>query len=427
MFTSVTSIYNTNQTRILIFAVIFAVITNIATIFFLFEQLEHEALCDQQNDFNDFVEDPSLAIAKSMHQEIKSQHASIKTSNSKYTEIIIPKPNKLDSPPLKNDIKANKDPQFKEQLTSKKKKKKKSKPKQNTKDPKKENKESSILDARGLDYVIHDFPRAEMKAVDWKYYLDYTVPKISYDVDQCNHKHFVSHIFMDTLNKWIFQREYGWFIKYDCPSYLQTEYRPKDLIPHIYNTQCAPFYPSDIIYLLSQILSPSMLSIQYGFSLSSVWITNFVDMIHVVDNKKDHVNDLKKILEENKFDISNIDIQYQRMSKRYVQVLPIEQAEDNIDFIIMDRVPEYHDDVLKYIVNALKKNNGILLIKMFDHSIPDNFNELINDLIPKSWLRYDSYLPQFLVQSVPFSQEQYLDQYNVSLWITRTEQDPCQS
>merc|ERR1740123_2776158 len=72
--------FNFYQTRILLFAVCFALMTNIATIVVLFEQLEHESLCDQQNEFNDFIE-PSIA------QSIVKQ------------EIIkIPKPNKIIAP-----------------------------------------------------------------------------------------------------------------------------------------------------------------------------------------------------------------------------------------------------------------------------------------------------------------------------------------
>ena len=410
MLSSIASFYNTYQTRILIFAVIFAVVTNIATIFVLFEQLEHESLCDQQKDFNNFVEGSNPPH----HREIK-QKKSIKSE-----DLIIPKPNKLDTPPDP--------PKPKEEKPKTTKKKEEPKQEEDIKGEQDTSikKESSILDVKGIDYVIHDFGASEIKSSDWKYYLDYSLPKLSYNDDKCSHSKFVSHIFMQSLSKWIFQREYGWFIQYDCPLYLQTEYRPTDLVPHIYNTQCAPFYPSDIVYLLSQILTPSMVSIQYGFSLSTVWLTNFVDMLHIVDTRKEHIDELTEYLKINKFDTSNIDIQWQRMSKRYVQVIDPKKGQI-IDLVVMERVPEYHDDVLKYIVSMLKENNGILVIKMSDEKLPENIEDLIQEIIPKYWLRYNSYLPSFLVQSVPFSQEQYLEQYNMTIWITRTPHDPCQT
>eukprot|EP00483_Globobulimina_turgida_P006413 UN06423 len=151
---------------------------------------------------------------------------------------------------------------------------------------------------------------------------------------------------MNALSKWIWMREYGWFIQYDCPAYLQTEYRPVDLIPHIYQTQCASFWPSDIIYLLSHILTPSMLTIQYGFNfLSSIWITNFIDTIKIMEHIKDQINEYEQYLKMNKYDLSNVEMEYERMSKSYVQIIAPKKGRI-VDFVIVDHVPEYHEDVL---------------------------------------------------------------------------------
>ena len=202
MLKSIVSLYNINQTRILIFAVIFAVITNIATIFVLFEQLEHESLCDEQNDFNDFVED--FNPNRQIKSHINSIQQSIKNS-LKSDQIIIPKPNKLDSPPdhwSSNNDKDDNNDAIKDDKTEKKNSKKQSESqlKQEKKD-----KEPSILDVRGDNYVIHEYPRSEMKATDWKYYLDHTLPKLSYTTTKCDPDKFVSHRLIQALRKWIFQ------------------------------------------------------------------------------------------------------------------------------------------------------------------------------------------------------------------------------
>eukprot|EP01083_Nonionella_stella_P006495 18873_1 len=391
MFKPAISLYNANQTRILLCAACFALITNIATMVVLFEQLEHESLCDQQNEFNEFVESihPPLQTVQKNHQ------------------IIIPKPKLLKHPPTTTTT-AKPAPRL---------------PIKQADTELEEEKESSILDYRGGAYVRHEFEPSEIKATDWKYYLDLNIPKLH---SECNHKNYASHIFMNALSKWIWMREYGWFPQYDCPLYVQTEYRPIDLVPHIYPTQCAPFWPSDVVYLLSEILNPSMMAIQYGFSLSSLWIANFVDTLNVVDSRKNIIKQNNQLLMENGYDMSNIELEWQRMSKRYVERVDPKKGKI-VDVVVMDTVPEYHDDVLKYIVSVLKEDNGILLIKLSDEEIPDNMDQLINELIPKHWLRYDSFLPDFLAQSISFSQEQYLEQYNVSIWITRPRRNPCGS
>ena len=229
---------------------------------------------------------------------------------------------------------------------------------------------------------------------------------------------------MDELSKWIVLRENGWFPIYDCPQWIQNEYRPPALVPHIYQTQCAPFWPSDVIYLLSHILTPSMKSIQYGFSLSTLWLANFVKSLKVVDHRKDKLEDYMEFMEQHKFDSSNIDMEWQRMSRQYVE----QNGPDGghvIDFVVMENAPEYHDDVLKYVLGVLKENDGVLVINLRDPDTPDNMEQLINELIPTQWIRYDSFVPDFLKQSIPFSQEQYLEKYNVSIWISRTVEAPC--
>merc|ERR1712228_61981 len=372
------------QTRILFGAVCFALITNIATIVVLFEQLEHESLCDQQNEFNEFVED--------------HHHQSIEQSITKSNIIKIPKPHKLDYPP---SIQANK----------------KQKHKNNTKEP-------SVLDWTGGEYEIHEFKPSETKVTDWKNNLNINEPQILASSKECNYKNYASSKFMNALLKWIWMRENAYFPQHHCPKYLQTEYRPNNLVPHIYQSQCAPFWPSDIVYLLSEILSPSMIGIQYGFSLSTLWLTNYVSTMNIVHNKKEKINEYKQYLNQNYYDLSNVELNYQRMSKQYVQIINPKKGMI-VDFVVIESVPEYHEDVIKYIMSVMRKDNAIFVLKLSDQNIPKNINDLIDALIPKHWLRYDSFIPDFLIQSVPFSQEQYLDQHNMTMWISRTETNPC--
>lgn len=376
--------FNIYQTRILFGAVCFALITNIATIVVLFEQLEHESLCDQQNEFNEFVED--------------HHHQSIEQSITKSNVIKIPKPNKLDNPP---SMQANK----------------KQKHKNNIKEP-------SVLDWTGGEYEIHEFKPSETKVTDWKNNLKINEPQILSSSKECNYKHYASSKFMNALSKWIWMRENGYFPQHHCPKYLQTEYRPNSLVPHIYQSQCAPFWPSDIVYLLSEILSPSMIGIQYGFSLSTLWLTNYVSTMNIVHNKKEKINEYKQYLNQNYYDLSNVELNYQRMSKQYVQIINPTKGRI-VDFVVMESVSEYHEDVIKYIMSVMRKDNAIFVLKLSDQNIPKNINDLIDALIPKHWLRYDSFIPDFLIQSVPFSQEQYLDQHNMTMWISRTDTNPC--
>eukprot|EP01083_Nonionella_stella_P258076 882610_1 len=190
MLTAVSSFYTTNRTRILLFAVCFALITNIATIMVLFDQLEHESLCDEQNDFNNFIEG--------------SHHQQLQSISEKSNEIIIPKPQKQLYPPQQSPK------QLKTQKV------------ENTSHTGK----FGILSARGGKYKIFEFEPSEIKSTDWKYYLDYNIPQIHYNSHECNHLNFISSIFMNALEKLLHMRSYGWFIQYNCASYLQTEYRP---------------------------------------------------------------------------------------------------------------------------------------------------------------------------------------------------------
>ena len=165
-----------------------------------------------------------------------------------------------------------------------------------------------------------------------------------------------------------------------------------------------------------------MIGIQYGFSLSTVWLANYVSEMTVVDSRKDKITQFRQILSQNYFDFSNYELEYQRMSKRYVQL----KKDSIVDFVLLETVPEYHDDILKYAVSAMREDNAILVIKLSDEKIPSNMEQLIAELIPSHWLRYDSFIPDFLIQSVPFSQEQYIDQHSMSIWISRTKENPCQ-
>ena len=386
MLKSLLTFFNTYQTRILLIAVCFALVTNIATIVVLFEQLEHESLCDQQNEFNEFVEDN--------HSEFMQQ-----PSDTASNIIKIPKPKKLNNPPSISIP-------------------------EHTNDKTQKNTSTSRLDWTGGEYQLHDFRPSEIKVTDWKYHLDINQPQLLSSSKECNYKNYASTIFMNALSKWIYMREYGYSPSYDCPKYLQSEYRPKDLIPHIYQSQCAPFWPSDIVYLLSELLTPSMIGIQYGFSLSTVWLSNFVSSMNVVDNRKQKVKEWNQHLSQNYFDLSNFELEYQRMSKTYVQRSDPKKGKI-VDFVVMESVPAYHEDVLKYIVSVMRDDNAILVMKLSDENMPENINELIDALIPKHWLRYDSFVPDFLVKSVPFSQEQYLDQHNMTMWISRSETNPC--
>lgn len=406
MCSKLCSFYHAQQTRILLLAACFALITNIATIVVLFEQLEHEALCDQQNEWNEFVEGSGSAAVDIVSNRIDPQ------------ELTIPQP------PEERDKTMEAQKQHADATTTAEGKG----DSKTTSD--KADKPLSITDVKGSDYRMHEFSSQSVRASDWEHVLKYTLPQnpVHLDPDQfsveCNPKKMVSHIFMNALSKWVTLREYGYFPLYDCPEWIQNEYRPSALVPHIYQTQCAPFWPSDVLYLLSHILSPSMRAIQYGFSLSTLWLANFVEKLKVVDHRQEKMENYIEFMEQHEFDSSNIEMEWQRMSRQYVEQIGPDRGHI-LDFVVLENVPEYHEDVLKYVVSVLRENDGVLIINFMDSDIPDNMEELIADLIPTQWIRYNSFAPDFLKLSVPFSQEQYLEKYNVSLWISRTLDSPC--
>lgn len=124
-----------------------------------------------------------------------------------------------------------------------------------------------------------------------------------------------------------------------------------------------------------------------------------------------------------------------RMSKKFVQQVDPGRGKV-VDLIVMETVPSFHDDVLRYVVSVLKPNNGILVLR-YDWTTPDWIEQNITSILPNSWVRYDSNIPKQFVQEVPFSQERYIENAKTSLWITNTivdestdeeiaKADPCQ-
>jgi len=356
-------IINLSTNRILLSVSCFAVMTNIATIVVLFEQLEHEAMCDEQNELNSFMEGAR------------------------------PLPDRRAVPPPEAEG-----------------------------GPIEDSKERalSILDVKGSDYRMHDFPADSVRASDWKHVLKHSLPEHPAD---CGRQRFASEALVSALSKWTARREFGWFPLYDCPSWVQGEYRPPALVPHIYQTQCAPFWPSDVVYLLSHTLTPSMAAIQYGFSLSTLWMANFVATVKVVDHRRDSMENYMEFLEQHHFDASNVQMRWERMSRNYVEQIGSDGAH-SVDVVAVENVPEYHHDVLRYAVSVLKENDGVLVINLSAEHIPDDVEQLIDGLVPEQWMRYNSFAPDFLRQRVPFSQEQYLNR-RVSIWISRTLAAPC--
>ena len=110
-----------------------------------------------------------------------------------------------------------------------------------------------------------------------------------------------------------------------------------------------------------------------------------------------------------------------RMSKKYVQQVDPSRGKV-VDIVIMETVPSFHGDVLAYAVSVLKPNNGILVLR-YDWYTPEFIETNITDIIPKNWVRYNSYIPPSFVEQVPFSQERYIENAKTSLWISSTLED----
>lgn len=248
--------------------------------------------------------------------------------------------------------------------------------------------------------------------------------------------HMVVH-FLNALKIMIHYRNIGYFPIYSCPETLQSlEYRPTSLIPHIYSNGCSPNYSPDIIYLLSRILRTDMIGIQYGYtSSSSAWLSNLMGKLYVVDDRIDIVSNAidNDLWMDMKLESNNIYLKHQSISKAYVEILD-DSYEHLVDVVIMQSIPKYHEHILQYALRMLKVNNGILIINFSDGQMPFEFVTNVTKSIPGHWLKYESLIPLFLVEAVmesnyvPFSHESYLKQrVNVSMWITRSLENPCGS
>ena len=120
---------------------------------------------------------------------------------------------------------------------------------------------------------------------------------------KCSQLNFAKRLPM--LEKMIeMHRETMYFPNYFCPQSYKIEFRPNGLSPHVLGNECAPGWPADILYILSQLLNKNMLAVQYGCGVSSIWLALYVNQLYAVDSRGDHVEDFQKKVGKTDLDLS---------------------------------------------------------------------------------------------------------------------------
>mmetsp|Transcript_11488 Transcript_11488/g.24879 ORF Transcript_11488/g.24879 Transcript_11488/m.24879 type:complete len:327 (+) Transcript_11488:10-990(+) len=208
-----------------------------------------------------------------------------------------------------------------------------------------------------------------------------------------------------------------------CNSSLEIGWRqPENLVPRHIGNRCEPWWVRDAIFLLEHIMRPDWKVLEWGAGSSTVWFSSHAGSVITIEDSEEWVHDLGVILETH--GIHNVELRHRNKQANGTMhssrgccyddyVTGASDLQDgSLDVVSVDG--RARERCLKEAVRLVAPVGGILVL---DNSVRKRYQETIEKIIPKTWLRHDA----TLLNNMTAMQDHWIkrDDIFTTFWITR--------
>lgn len=224
---------------------------------------------------------------------------------------------------------------------------------------------------------------------------------------------------VELLKREFFSKQYSGVAH--CPDGQQTKVWRQPIGSEIIGNKCEPWWRRDAISLVSSLLQPWMIGLEFGGGSSSMWLAQRIAYLHIIEGDKDWADVLTDSLSKYVYDGPNrSQVYYEdyktqplRYSYPILKRLGRQEAEGTFDVVVVDGRLRVMG--VEQAVKMLKESGAVLIL---DNSNRARYKDAFR-YIPKHWRRFDSVPPDQLEGLYADSPHQYFRE--TQNWVTRDE------